>query len=175
MPLRIRQASPTDSPTLMHVEHTCRAASTFLPPDLRDPGTIRPRQWRAWLNCSPPFDRHPTARKIFVAYEFSDILGFIAVMHDSLFGGYRADIAGLFVLPRYRRRGIATALLVHAAKWLQEDGISRVTAACHAHDPSRTFFERRGGVVIASATDDTDPTAVITYGFANLRELAARS
>ena len=88
---------------------------------------------------------------------------------------YRADIAGLFVLPRYRRRGIATALLVHAAKWLQEDGISRVTAACHAHDPSRTFFERRGGVVIASATDDTDPTAVITYGFANLRELAARS
>jgi len=113
----------------MHIEHTCRAASTFLPPHLRDPGAIRPRQWRAWLTCAPPFDRHPTARKIFVAYEFSDIHGFIAVMHDSLFGGYRADIAGLYVLPVYRRRHTATALLVAAAQWLQEDGISRVTAA----------------------------------------------
>ena len=157
----------------MHIEHACRTAAKFLPLELSDPGHIRPRQWRAWLTGQPPYDRHLTPRRVFVAYEFSDILGFIAVMHDSIFAGYRADVAGLFVTPRYRRQGIGSALLVHAAKWLQEDGIDRVTADCYAHDPTRNFFDRLGGVVIAS-TDDADPAARITYGFANLRELAAR-
>lgn len=174
MKIRIRPASPTDSPTLMHIEHSCRTAATFLPLELHDPGQIRPRQWRAWLNCSPPYDRHPTPRTAFVAYEHSDILGFIAIMHDSLFGGYHADIAGLFVLPKYRREGIGGALLIAAARWLQHDGIGRVTVDCYAKDPTRSFFDRFGGVVIAS-TNDESPAATITYGFANLKELAARS
>ncbi len=95
-------------------------------------------------------------------------------MYDSLFAGYRADIAALNVLPRYRRRGTAGALFVKAAQWLQEDGITRVTADCFAHDPTRSFFDRLGGFVIGSTSDDTDPEAKITYGFANLRELALR-
>ena len=175
MIVKTRQGSPTDGPTLMHIEQSCRTAALFLPPALRDPGQNRPRQWRQWVLCQPPYDRHPTPRIIFVAYEHNDILGFIAATHDSLFGGYRSDIAGLYVLPRYRRRGIGTALLVRAAKWLQEDGINRVTADCYAHDPSRGFYDRRGGVIIArTAEDQADATAVMTYGFANLREMAAR-
>ncbi len=174
MDIRIRQATSTDGPTLMHIEHGCRTAAAFLPPDLRDPGQIRPRSWRAWLNCTPPFDRHPTKRLAFVAYEHSDILGFIAVMHDSIFAGYRADIAGLYVIPSRRREGIGTSLLLQAARWLHDDGIDRVTADCFARDPTRDFFDRNGGVVIASISDESDPAARITYGFANLRELAAR-
>jgi GNAT superfamily N-acetyltransferase len=175
MRIRIRQASSTDGPTLMHIEHSCRTAASFLPPALSDPGLIRPRQWRAWLNSAPPYDRHPTPRLGFVAYEHSDILGFICCMHDSLFAGYRADIAGLYVLPRFRRFGIGSALLIRTAQWLQEDGIDRVTADCYSHDPTRQFFDRMGGVVIASTSDDADLAAKITYGFANLKALAAKS
>ena len=96
-------------------------------------------------------------------------------MHDSIFAGYRADIAALYVLPEFRVRGIGTTLFLAAARWLQEDGIARVTADCYAHDPTRRFLDRLGGVVVAAASDDTDPTAVITYGFNNLAELAARA
>jgi GNAT superfamily N-acetyltransferase len=174
MPIKIRQGSPTDGPSLMHLEHCCRTAAFFLPDALRDPGQIRPRSWRAWLTCAPPFDRHPTPRAVFVAYDHSDILGFIAVMHDSLFAGYGADVAGLYVLPRHRRQGIGGMLLITAARWLQKDGIARVTADCYAHDPTRRFYDRLGGFVISSTADDTDVTAVITYGFANLKELAAK-
>ena len=77
-------------------------------------------------------------------------------------------------MPHSRRQGIGTAVLVRAAQWLQEDGIDRVTVDCYGHDPTRAFFDRLGGVVIASASDDEDLTARITYGFANLRELAVR-
>jgi GNAT superfamily N-acetyltransferase len=158
----------------MHIEHSCRTAMPFLPLDLRDPGQIRPRPWRAWLTCAPPYDRHPTTRTAFIAYEFSDTFGFVAIMHDSIFAGYRADIAGLFVIPMHRREGIGTMLLLAAARWLDQDGIWRVTADCYANDPTRTFFDRMGGVVIASTSDDSDPAAKITYGFANFRELAMR-
>jgi len=109
-----------------------------------------------------------------VAYEHSDILGFIVCMHDSLFGGYRADIAGLYVLPRYRREGIGSVLIVKAAQWLQEDGIDRVTASCYARDPSRGFFDRMGGVAIAATQEDSDPAGIITFGFVNVKQLAAR-
>ena len=111
----------------------------------------------------------------FVAYENNDIMGFVAAMHESVFAGYRADIAGLYVVPRYRRRGIGGMLLVRIARWLQEDGINRVTADCYLHAPTRGFCDRMGGVVIASVSDESDPAAKITYGFANLRELAARA
>jgi GNAT superfamily N-acetyltransferase len=80
----------------------------------------------------------------------------------------------LFVLPKYRREGIGGALLIAAARWLVNDGIARATVDCFAKDPTRTFFDRLGGVVIASNTDEDDPAAMITYGFANLKELAAK-
>lgn len=174
MSIRIRQGSPTDSPALAHIEQCCRACDWFLPEELRDPGHVRARNWRAWLLCAPPFDRHPTPRMAFVAYENNDLMGFAACMHDSLYAGYRADIAGLYVLPRYRLRGVGGMLLMRTARWLQEDGINRVTADCFAQDPTRGFFDRMGGFVIASTTDDLDPGAKITYGFANLKELAAK-
>jgi len=178
MAFRVRPGSSTDGPTLMHIEHSCRTAATFLPESLRDPGQNRPRSWRQWILCHPPYDRHPTARAVFVVYEHNDILGFVAAVHDSLFGGYRADIASLYVLPKYRRRGLGEMLLVRAARWLQEDGISRVTADCYARDRCRGFCDRMGGVVISSTQDDAavvDMAAVVTYGFANFKELAARS
>jgi len=159
----------------MHIEQSCRAADWFLPEGSREPGHVRPRHWRSWLLCAPPYDRHPTPRMAFLAYENNDIMGFVAAMHDSIFAGYRADIAGLYVLPRYRRRGIGGMLLVRMARWLQEDGINRVTADCYLQDSTRGFFDRMGGVIIASVSDETDPAAKITYGFANLRELAARA
>jgi GNAT superfamily N-acetyltransferase len=175
MPIRTRPASSTDSPTLQHIEHGCRTANTFLPPEMYDPGKLHPRNWRAWMRSEPPFDRHPTPRKAFLAYQHSDIMGFVACMHDSLFGGYQADIAGLFVLPKFRRQGVGTILVVKAAQWLQEDCIDRMTVSCYAHDPSRTFFDRLGGVAISTVQDDSDVSALITYGFVNVKELAARA
>ncbi len=109
-----------------------------------------------------------------MAFEHNDILGFITVMHGSLFGGYLADIAGLYVLPRHRRHGIGGLLMAQAARWLKPNEISRVTAVAFAHDPTRSFYARLGGFVISSAMDESDPGAMSTYGFSNFKELAAR-
>ena len=86
-----------------------------------------------------------------------------------------ADVAYLYVLPRYRRQGIGGTLLIAAARWLQADGIARVTVDCFAKDPTRSFFHRLGAFVIASTADNSDPAAIITYGFANLKELPSKA
>jgi len=143
----------------------------FLPFEMREPGQIRVRNWRSWLLCAPPYDRNATPRVAFVAYEHNDVLGFVAVKHDSIYAGYRADITGPFVLPNYRRRGIGKALMRRAAEWLNQDGIDRATVDCYLHDPTRPFFHRMGGFVIASADDE--PGAVVTFGLSQMLELSS--
>ena len=108
MQYRVRIGSGTDGPVLMHIEHACRLAAAFLPDDAR---WAKPRMWRAWLQCTPPFNRNPTPRRIHIAYQGSEILGFIAAAHDSMYGGYDAHIHGIYVLPRYRRHHVGFALL----------------------------------------------------------------
>lgn len=169
MAVDIRPGSTTDAPALMHVELACRVARGDSVEWCRAKGI--PRPWRAWLGCAPPFDRHPSLRRIFVAYEHNDLLGFIACAHDSVYAGYRADVAGLYVTPRLRRRGIARRLLQAAAEWLMHDGISRMTMIAAADDGARPFGTRLGGFVIDSP-QEAAPGKILTLGFANLAELA---
>jgi GNAT superfamily N-acetyltransferase len=170
MKWRFRQASPTDAPVLMHIERACRLDDAFLSMEQRL--AHAPRLWRAWFQCAPPFDRHPSVRRGFIAYEHNDIFGFIACAHDSMYAGYRADVAGLYVLPRYRRAGIGQTLFAEAARWLAADGITRMTMTGYARSAVRPFGERLGGFVIQSVADEADPAALITFGFSNLSELA---
>ena len=115
MAVMIREGSGTDGPALMHIELACRVARGDAV--ARGRGRGYPRNWRAWLACAPPFDRHPTLRRIFVAFDHSDVLGFIACSHDSMYAGYRAEVAALYVAPRHRRQGIGRRLFRAAAAW----------------------------------------------------------
>jgi len=169
MDYRIRQGSPTDAPSLMHIEHACRVAAGYLPEEMR---FARPRLWRPWLQCNPPFNRNPSVRRIYVAFQHTDILGFVAAAHDSLYGGYDSHIHGLYVLPRYRRQRIGFALLHFMAVWLDNEGLSRATVDTFAGDPTRQFFHRRGAFVISTSEGTPDPASIITYGFPDLRQLA---
>jgi len=154
----------------MHIEQACRLQHTFLPLDIRN--TTKPRPWRAWMLCDPPFNRNPTRRLVYLAYDVNDILGFAAVEQDSIYAGYRSDLSALYVLPRYRGRGIARALMIHVSRWLFHDGITRMTAPCFAHEPTREFFDRMGGFVIGGADATAEATSIITYGFTNVMEMA---
>ena len=58
----------------------------------------------------------------FVAYEDEKLIGAILCGHD----GRRGYIYHTVVLPEYRGRGIATALVEAAVEALQKEGISRV-------------------------------------------------
>ncbi|HVX84179.1 MAG TPA: GNAT family N-acetyltransferase [Phycisphaerae bacterium] len=169
MECKIRQASPTDGPALMHIEQACRVAADFLPEEQR--AGAGPRAWRGWLQCAPPFDRHPSVRRAFVAYDHAEIFGFIAASHDSMYAGYRADVAGMYVLPRYRRRGIGRALVRAAARWLVADGITRMTLTGYERAGTRGFGERLGGFVIESPSE-VEGGGLITFGFTNLAEMA---
>lgn len=169
MDYRVRPGSPTDGPVLMHMEHACRLAAQYLPEEAR---WFKPRQWRAWVQCQPPYARNPTERRIYVAYNGSDILGFIAAAQDSIYGGYDSHVHGIYVLPRYRRHRIGFALLQFMALWLDQHGSARLTVSAFAGDPTREFFRRMGAFVIDSGGPMPEPGTLLTYGFPSVRALA---
>ncbi len=164
---RIRQASPTDAPTLGHIELATKLSCySFLPEEKR--AAMHPRQWRQWMLNVAPFHHPQTPRRAFVAYDWNNIWGFAAVRHDSNFAGFGADMTGIFVLPKYQKLGAGRALLVQVARWLAIDEIYTLTVDSYASGPGGDFFEHLGGRPIERWGDDE---AWITYGFNNLREI----
>ena len=165
----IRQASTTDSPSLAHIELAVQiSCHSHLPEQQR--AAIQPHAWREWILNTAPYHHPQSLRRVFVAYDWHDIFGFIAIRHQSNYAGFSADISGMYVLKRYQRMGLGRALLVAAARWLAVDDICTLTVDCLADGPAPGFLERMGGRVL-DRWDDEEPR--ITYGFNNLREIVA--
>jgi ribosomal protein S18 acetylase RimI-like enzyme len=56
------------------------------------------------------------------------------------FDGWRGNIYRLAVLPSYRRRGVARALVAEVEKWLARQGAKRITALVEKNHPWATGF-----------------------------------
>lgn len=62
---------------------------------------------------------------VFVALEDNEICGFIHVeRYNTLYSESLANILGLAVSSKYRKKGIGRALIDRAEKWAMENGIS---------------------------------------------------
>jgi GNAT superfamily N-acetyltransferase len=64
-------------------------------------------------------------RTAFVALAGDDIVGYIAA-HVTNRYGCGGEVQYLYVVPRYRRHGVARALLRFVARWFQAQSIARV-------------------------------------------------
>lgn len=83
--------------------------------------------------------RNPTTN--FVAYEGNMLVGAILCGND----GRRGYIYHTVVLPEYRKRGIASALVDMAEKALQEEGISRVCLnVMETNECGKLFWKNKG-------------------------------
>jgi ribosomal protein S18 acetylase RimI-like enzyme len=61
------------------------------------------------------------------------------------FDGWRGNIYRLAVDPHYRRHGIARALVKEVEKWLQDQGVKRITALVEKdHSWAVRFWEAVG-------------------------------
>lgn len=77
----------------------------------------------------------------FVAYEEDKLVGAILSGHD----GRRGYIYHTVVLPAYRRRGIASALVAAAIKALQAEGITRVCLnVMETNEDGKQFWAQQG-------------------------------
>ena len=83
-------------------------------------------------------------------------IGYVALIDDAIVGyitghrttrhGCAGEVQDLFVAPRYRRRGIATALLRLLAEWFSSQNAAKVCVALADDSPqeAKPFYESVG-------------------------------
>jgi hypothetical protein len=82
--------------------------------------------------------------EVFVALEDNEICGFIHVeRYNTLYSESLANILGLAVSSKYRKKGIGRALIDRAEKWAMENGISVMRLNSGAERKEAHEFYRR--------------------------------
>ena len=63
---------------------------------------------------------------------------------------YNAELYELYLLPQTQRQGLGRQLLIHMAQQLHQAGFYTLLVWVLAHNPSRRFYEKCGGIYLRS-------------------------
>ncbi|WP_419787004.1 GNAT family N-acetyltransferase [Pseudodesulfovibrio sp.] len=129
----IRRAARNDLPALERLLRDSFDASYAL---------FLPGQYvRSWRTSDEP---SRTLRQLMgsmgVALSGTTPVGFVACQNDT--------VAELWVSPKYKRRGVGTALLQWAEDWLREQGFSTAKLNCYERNTSGLAFYRKNGYAV---------------------------
>ena len=97
----------------------------------------------------------PASNVIFLAFEEEQAVGFAhcSLRRDYVEGSDRSPtgyLEGIFVLPQFRRRGIAKALLAAGERWAKENGCAQFASDCELENTQSERFHRSLGFAEAN-------------------------
>lgn len=137
--LTYRLGTPSEIPVLAQYWHDMLVESKVA-------GSGFVRDWRARLERDFAVQMARGSMAWFVAQDGGHIVGTGAAILSRNAGGIlldqQATLAGVYVAPGYRRRGIARELTLRAIEWCKERGCVRIRL--HASDAGRPLYESLG-------------------------------
>jgi GNAT superfamily N-acetyltransferase len=171
-----REATPADADAVasLHAESWRAAYRGILSDEFLDGDVFAERtgHWRERL-AEPDPDRH-----VLLAEEHGTLQGFVCVLAaaDPRWG---ALIDNLHVRPGLRGRGLGTALLLEAARWVQSrDPDSPMHLWVYeANQPACRFYEKLGAIPVGREVKETldgGSAALLRYSWPELQLLLAR-
>ncbi|MFN2637474.1 MAG: GNAT family N-acetyltransferase [Gemmatimonadaceae bacterium] len=86
------------------------------------------------------------ARTAFLALDGDDVVGYIAG-HATTRNGCSGEVQYLYVVPPYRRQGVARHLLNAVARWFQTQGIRRVCVNANIESAGAVPFYLAQGAI----------------------------
>lgn len=131
--IEIRQAISTDIPEIISIDHGCDSTHVYQLESRSDNGqyeiVLREVKLPRSLHLSYP--RNPNAlmdewtkyNLVLVARSGERLIGYLTLLEEP--GFKSARVKDLVVLPQVRRKGIATALILAAQKWIKTRGLTR--------------------------------------------------
>ncbi len=131
--IEIRQAISTDIAEISLLDHSCETTHVFQLDRVNDSDQFEVylREVRLPRNLHLNYPRDPKNlidqwtrySLILVARRGDRLLGYLAILEDPGFNSAR--VTDLAVLPDVRRKGVATALIQAAKKWVHSRGLTR--------------------------------------------------
>lgn len=135
-----RHGDLSDVPGLAQLWHDMLVESKVTSPD----GFVR--DWRSRLEVEFQAQMDAGSMAWFVAEEEGHIVGTATVILSRNTGGILKDVqatlAGIYVVPGHRRRGIARELTERAVAWCEERGCVRIRL--QASEAGRPLYESLG-------------------------------
>jgi GNAT superfamily N-acetyltransferase len=131
--IEIRQAISTDIPEMVALNHSCETTHVFQLDHLagEDQFEVLLREVRLPRNLRLKYPRNPgdlmenwtQFSLVLLARSGDRLLGYLTLLEDP--GTASARVKDVVVLPEVRRKGVATALIQAAQKWVSARGFSR--------------------------------------------------
>ena len=175
---RIRPAEVADAQALaeVHVASWNHSYRGILPDETLAGMTLEKRlaQWQRLL---PAAAEAPDREIVLVA---EDAVG---RMYGFVHGGkereaeapFHAEVYAIYLHPEAQRQGLGTRFLGHMAEWFAAHGHTTFRLWVLEKNPSRAFYERLGGRLLAEFYDDTYAGQIIrhvSYGWDDAAALA---
>ncbi len=165
--LTIRLAELDDAPAIarVHVETWRGSYGGFVPQRYLDSMTVENRTF-VWVRLLER--RGPDFLTLVSEDHDRRIIGFVsagAMRHDD--ARFGAEISSLYVLASHQRNNHGRRLFMAAANRLAGDGHKGLFVWVLAESPSRQFYERLGGEVVAESTREFAgaPLRMLGYGW----------
>ena len=169
--MQIRQANPKDAPRIawVHLESWKTTYPGIVPQSYMDGLKVETgiQNWRERLTqADGPI--------VFVAEDEAEIFGFAAggtMIHPV--DGFDGELGAIYLLLSHQRRGAGAALVRRMASALVERGFLSMVVWVLKANPSRRFYERMGGVLVAEQGIEIGGVTLpeVAYGWKDLREL----
>jgi L-amino acid N-acyltransferase YncA len=173
--MKIREAKPEDAEAIarVHLESWKTTYPGIIPQmyidGLKVENGIRSWQERLTQDGGPA---------VFVAEDEAEIFGFAAggaVMHPV--EGFDGELGAIYLLQTHQKRGAGAALTRQIAGALRERGFRSMVVWVLEANPSRGFYERMGGELVAEQGIEIGGVMLpeVAYGWKDVRTLAPES
>ncbi|HTV14935.1 MAG TPA: GNAT family N-acetyltransferase [Acidobacteriaceae bacterium] len=111
---------------------------------------------------------------VFVVEDEAGVFGFAAggaIMHPV--DGFDGELGAIYLLATHQKRGAGAALVRRVAGALAERGFKSMVVWVLKANPSRGFYERMGGVLVAEQGIEIGGETLpeVAYGWKDVREL----
>lgn len=171
--MKIRTATPEDAPRIawVHLESWKTTYPGIIPQTYIDGLQVENgiRNWQERLTQAD-------GPVVFVAEDDAGILGFAAggaIVHPV--EGFDGELGAIYLLATHQKRGAGAALVRQIAGALVERGFTSMVAWVLKENPSRRFYERIGGTLIAEQGIEIGGVTLpeVAYGWRDVGALAS--
>jgi L-amino acid N-acyltransferase YncA len=170
--MQIRQANPEDAPRIawVHLESWKTTYPGIIPQAYIDGLKVENgiRNWQERLT-------EAEGPVVFVAEDEAGIFGFAAggkIVHPV--NGFDGELGAIYLLATHQQRGAGASLTRRIAGALVERGFRSMAVWVLKENPSRRFYERMGGELVAEQGIEIGGVTLpeVAYGWRDVRTLA---
>lgn len=171
--MQIRRATPEDAPRIawVHLESWKTTYPGIIPQTYID-GLKIENGIRNWQERLTGADSHA----VFVAEDEAGIFGFAAggaIVHPV--EGFDGEMGAIYLLASHQKHGAGAALTRQIARALVESGFRSMAVWVLKANPSRPFYERMGGELVAEQGIEIGGVTLpeVAYGWKDVESLAS--